>query len=51
MIEESENLKSETETRALHLADRRVPYSFLFTGAVWLLTFCSGAFTETIASL
>ena len=38
MIEESEKLKSETETQALHLADRLVPYSFLFTGAVYLLT-------------
>lgn len=38
MIEESEKLKSETETKAIHLADRLVPYSFLFTGLVWLLT-------------
>ena len=38
MIEESEKLKSETETKALHLADRLVPYSFLFTGLVYLTT-------------
>lgn len=38
MIEESEKLKSETETRAFHLADRLVPYSLLGTAVTWLIT-------------
>ena len=38
MIEESEKLKSSLESKAEHLADRLVPYTFLGTGLVWLLT-------------
>ena len=38
MIEESEKLKSALESKAEHLADRLVPYTFLGTGLVWLLT-------------
>ncbi len=38
MIEESEKMKSETETKAVHLADRLVPYSFAGTLATYLLT-------------
>lgn len=38
MIEESEKLKSAVEGRAVHLADRLVPYTFLGTGLVWLVT-------------
>ena len=38
MIEESEKLKSETETKAFHLADSLVPYALLGTGITWLLT-------------
>ena len=38
MIEESEKLKSGTETRAFHLADRLVPYSLAGTILTWLLT-------------
>ncbi len=38
MIEESEKLKSETETRAFHLADSLVPYALLGTGITYLLT-------------
>lgn len=38
MIEDSEQMKSETESQALHLADRLVPYSFLTTGLVYLFT-------------
>ena len=38
MIEESEKLKSGTETRAFHLADRLVPYSLGGTILTWLLT-------------
>ena len=38
MIEESERLKSASEARASHLADRLVPYTFLGTGLVWLAT-------------
>ena len=38
MIEESEKLKSNTETRAFHLADRLVPYSLGGTLLTWLLT-------------
>lgn len=38
MIEESEEMKSETETRTSHLADRLVPYTFLATALVGLLT-------------
>lgn len=38
MIEESEKLKSGTEERALHLADRLVPYSLGGAALTWLLT-------------
>ena len=38
MIEESEKLKSETESRAMHMADALVPYMFLGTGLTYLLT-------------
>nr|WP_292166630.1 heavy metal translocating P-type ATPase [Butyrivibrio sp.] len=38
MIEESEKLKSETESRASHLADRLVPYTFGATLLTWLVT-------------
>lgn len=38
MIEESEKMKSAIESKASHLADRLVPYTFLGTGLVWLLT-------------
>ena len=38
MIEESEKLKSATEDKASHLADRLVPYSLGATGLIWLLT-------------
>ncbi len=48
MIEESEKLKSNTETRAYHLADSLVPYSLGLTAAVYLLT---GNVTRAIAAL
>ncbi len=38
MIEESEKLKSATEAKAAHLADRLVPYSLGGTVLTWLLT-------------
>lgn len=38
MIEESEKLKSSTETKAFHLADRLVPYNLGGTVITWLLT-------------
>ena len=38
MIEESEKMKSAIESKASHLADRLVPYTFLGTGLVWLIT-------------
>ena len=38
MIEESEKLKSGLESRAAHLADQLVPYSFLGTTLTYLLT-------------
>ncbi|MBQ6585611.1 MAG: heavy metal translocating P-type ATPase [Coriobacteriales bacterium] len=38
MIEESEKLKSNTEARAFHLADRLVPYSLLGAAITLLLT-------------
>ena len=38
MIEASEKLKSETETKAFHLADSLVPYALLGTGITWLIT-------------
>lgn len=38
MIEASEKLKSGLESRAEHLADRLVPYNFMGTAAVFLLT-------------
>lgn len=38
MIEASEKLKAMVESKAEHLADRLVPYSFLATLLTWLLT-------------
>ncbi len=38
MIEDSEKLKSAVESRAEHLADRLVPYTFLGTVLTWLVT-------------
>ena len=38
MIEDSEKLKSETEEKAFHLADRLVPYSLAGTVITWILT-------------
>nr|MCR5264385.1 HAD-IC family P-type ATPase [Clostridiales bacterium] len=38
MIEESEKLKSSAEARSSHIADGLVPYSFIGTALVWLLT-------------
>lgn len=38
MIEESEKLKSASEGRAEHLADRLVPYTLVGTGLVYLFT-------------
>ena len=38
MIEESEKLKSSTETRAAHLADSLVPWSLGGSAVTWLLT-------------
>ncbi|MDO4312773.1 MAG: heavy metal translocating P-type ATPase [Eubacteriales bacterium] len=38
MIEESEKLKSSLESKAEHLADRLVPYTFAGTGLTWLVT-------------
>ena len=38
MIEETEKLKSASESRAEHLADRLVPYTLGGTALVWLLT-------------
>ncbi len=38
MIEQSEKMKSATESRALNLADSLVPYSLATTALVWLLT-------------
>lgn len=38
MIESGEKLKSAVESRAEHLADDLVPYTFLGTALVWLLT-------------
>ena len=38
MIEESEKLKSVTEDKASHLADKLVPYSLGATALIWLLT-------------
>ena len=38
IIEESEKLKSETEEKAFHLADRLVPYSLAGTVLTYLLT-------------
>lgn len=38
MIEETEKLKSNVESRAVKLADKLVPYTFLGTGLVYLLT-------------
>ncbi len=38
MIEDSEKLKSNLESKAEHLADRLVPYTFAGTGLTYLLT-------------
>lgn len=38
MIEESEKLKSNLESKAGHLADKLVPYTLLGTGLTWLVT-------------
>ena len=38
MIEDTEKLKSEVESKAEHLADRLVPYTFFGTLLVWLIT-------------
>ena len=38
MIEESEKLKSESEAKAAHLADRLVPYTFGATLLTWFFT-------------
>ncbi len=38
MIEESQKLKSAAESKANHLSDSLVPYSFLLTGVVYLFT-------------
>lgn len=38
MIEETEKLKSDMESKAEHLADRLVPYTLMGTGLVYLLT-------------
>lgn len=38
MIEQSEKLKSDAEARAVHLADRLVPYSLAGTALTYLLT-------------
>ncbi len=38
MIEDSEKLKSDTESQAYHLADRLVPYSLGATLLTWLIT-------------
>lgn len=38
MIEESEKLKSETETKAFHLADGLVPWAFAGMLVTWLIT-------------
>ncbi len=37
-IEDSQKLKANVESRALHLADMAVPFSFLLAGVVWLVT-------------
>lgn len=38
MIEETEKLKSSVESKAEHLADRLVPFTFIGTALIWLLT-------------
>ncbi len=38
MIEDSEKLKSAVESKAEHLADKLVPYTFLGTALTWLFT-------------
>lgn len=48
MIEESEKLKSNTEDKASHLADKLVPYSLGATALTWLLT---GNATKALAIL
>ena len=37
-MEDSEKLKSQTEDRAFHLADRLVPYSLVGSALTWLIT-------------
>ncbi|MCR5107421.1 MAG: heavy metal translocating P-type ATPase [Lachnospiraceae bacterium] len=48
MIEESEKLKSKSEDRASHLADKLVPYSLLGTALTYLIT---GNVTRTVSIL
>lgn len=48
MIEESEKLKSNMESKASHLADRLVPYTLAGTGLTWLLT---GNMTKALSVL
>lgn len=48
MIEESEKLKSNLESKASHLADRLVPYTLAGTGLTWLLT---GNVTKSLSVL
>lgn len=38
MIEETEKLKSNVESKAEHLADRLVPFTFIGTALTWILT-------------
>ena len=38
MIEETEKLKSSAESKAEHIADKLVPFTFLGTALIWLLT-------------
>ncbi len=38
IIEESEDLKASLQSKAEHLADKIVPYSFLLSGLTWLTT-------------
>ena len=48
LIDESENLKAGVQSKAEHLADAIVPYSFLGFGLVWLL---SGNLTKALSVL
>ena len=38
MIEDTDKLKSVSESRAEHIADKLVPYTLLGTAAAWLRT-------------